>query len=240
MKVAVIPARWSSTRFPGKPLALIAGLPMVQQVRARCLEAECFHRVVVATDDERIARVVEGFGGEVVMTDGVLPTGTDRVAAVARALPPDAILVNVQGDEPALSPNALRTLVAGFASPEVDYATLVRPLLPSEVDNPNVVKVVRDARGRALYFSRCPIPYSWEAPVPRWAHLGIYGYRSATLARVAATPPTPLERAERLEQLRVLELGISIHCFETVHLSRGVDLPEDVVQAEAAIAALAR
>ncbi|MFO0600666.1 MAG: 3-deoxy-manno-octulosonate cytidylyltransferase [Myxococcaceae bacterium] len=241
LPVAVIPARWASSRFPGKPLALISGRPMIEHVHRRCVEAGCFGEVVVATDDERIARAVSGFGGQVVMTSPSCPSGTDRVAEVARARPgtPDDVFINVQGDEPAVHRDSLRALTALFATATVEMATLVRTLAPEERANPNVVKAVLAEDGRALYFSRADLPFDREGTgrAPRWAHLGLYGYRRRTLERLATLSPTALEQSEALEQLRALGHGLSIHCAVTPHRAVAVDRPEDVPLAEAALAA---
>jgi 3-deoxy-manno-octulosonate cytidylyltransferase (CMP-KDO synthetase) len=238
--VAVIPSRFASSRFPGKPLARLAGKPMVQHVWERCQESGAFARVGVATDDERIAEAVRAFGGEVWMTSPDCPSGTDRVAEVARLLPESGVLINVQGDEPLIASEALVSLVEAFRDPTVEMATLVRALAPEEVENPNVVKAVVGVSGDALYFSRAALPFERDpgtAPVPRWAHIGLYGYRRETLLRLAALPPSPLERVEKLEQLRALEHGIRIRCRETRWSSVGVDTPEDLVRAERVLSA---
>jgi 3-deoxy-manno-octulosonate cytidylyltransferase (CMP-KDO synthetase) len=242
--LAVIPARWGSTRFPGKPLALLAGRPLVQHVVEAALASRAFERVVVATDDDRIAEAVARFGGQVEHTDPAHRSGTDRVAElVARlgAATPE-VVINVQGDEPLLDPEALRALVGAFGDPGVQMATLVRPLQDrGERLSPHVVKVVLDRRGNALYFSRSDIPSAPEGiPVARFAHVGLYGYRPATLLRLAGLPPGTLEQAESLEQLRALENGISIRCVHTGHPSIGVDVPADLARAEAALAARKR
>lgn len=231
--IAVIPSRYASVRFPGKPLALLCGKPMVQHVHDRCVESGAFSRIVVATDDPRIAQAVRAFGGEVALTSEACASGTDRVAEVA-ARSEGEVFVNVQGDEPLLHPESLRTLAGAFADPQVELATLVRPLEEAERANPNVVKVVRDVRGRALYFSRADLPFDRDGQggITRLGHLGIYGYRRATLLRLAALPVTPLEAAERLEQLRALEHGIPLHCFDTPHAGLGVDTPADLARAE--------
>ncbi|GMU59181.1 MAG: 3-deoxy-manno-octulosonate cytidylyltransferase [Myxococcaceae bacterium] len=239
MPIAVIPARYGAQRFPGKPLALIAGKPMVQHVYERCGEARCFRRVLVATDDGRVVDAVKAFGGEAVLTSPACASGTDRVAEVARALSlaPEAVVVNVQGDEPAVHPESLSLLAKAFESDAVEMATLVRPLLEEERANPNVVKVVRDEAGRGLYFSRADIPFQRDAgaPVKRWAHLGLYGYRAHVLERLSALSPTALEKTESLEQLRALGHGVAIACVETRHATQAVDTPADVPLAEAAL-----
>lgn len=226
-KFAVIPARYASTRFPGKPLVALAGKPMIRHVWDRCHEAGCFDAVIVATDDERIATVARGFHADVELTSASHASGTDRVAEVALRRPAD-VFVNVQGDEPTVHPDALRVLARAFDDPEVAMATLVRPLHPHERENPNVVKAVKDAAGWALTFSRQPMPNAW-------AHVGLYGYRRATLLKLATLPPTPDEQAERLEQLRALGHGIGIFCCETDFVSQAVDAPDDVAAAEAAL-----
>jgi 3-deoxy-manno-octulosonate cytidylyltransferase (CMP-KDO synthetase) len=234
--VAVIPARYASTRFPGKPLALIGGRPMIEHVWNRCQEAQAFSEVLVATDDARIAEVVTRFGGSVVMTRPDCPTGTDRVAEVARGRPDVDVWINVQGDEPLVDPASLRTLAGLFADASVQMATLVRPLESADAVSPNVVKAVLALDGDALYFSRATLPFVREASeagsVRRWAHLGLYGYRRDTLLRLATLPETPLERAEKLEQLRALEHGIRIRCGQVQGHTVAVDVPEDVARVE--------
>lgn len=240
--VAVIPARYGSSRFPGKPLALLAGKPMIQHVYQRCLESQAFSQVLVATDDPRIAEAVQTFGGRAELTSPGCESGTDRVAEVARALekwlPAGSdermAFVNVQGDEPAIHPRALAELAQAFQQPEVEMATLVRPLDEAERQDPNVVKALVGVDGHALYFTRADAPYL-RNPSPelkRYAHLGVYGYRWHTLLTLAALPPSPLEQAEGLEQLRALEHGIRIACRVTEHRSVGVDRPEDLASAE--------
>jgi 3-deoxy-manno-octulosonate cytidylyltransferase (CMP-KDO synthetase) len=235
--VAVIPARYASTRFPGKPLALIAGRPMVEHVWRRCQEARVFDEVLVATEDTRIQQVVEGFGGRAVMTSPDCATGTDRVAEVARGRPDVEVWVNVQGDEPLVDPETLRVLARLFEDPEVRMGTLVRPLEEAEAASPHVVKAVLALNGDALYFSRSLVPFLREpgeaAPVRRHAHLGLYGYRRETLLRLATLSPTPLEQAEKLEQLRALEHGLRIRCGQVAGRSVAVDVPEDVARVEA-------
>ncbi|MBK7859127.1 MAG: 3-deoxy-manno-octulosonate cytidylyltransferase [Archangiaceae bacterium] len=240
-RLAVIPARWGSTRFPGKPLALLNGEPMVQHVHRRCVEAGCFERIVIATDDWRIADAARAFGALAQLTSAECQSGTDRAAEIARATPEANVVVNVQGDEPALPPGELAALVRAFDDPKVELATLVRKLDEAERSNPNVVKVVLDQQGHALYFSRADLPYEREPTgVQRWAHVGLYGYRRETLLELARLPPTTLEKTESLEQLRALGAGIKIRCLTTEHRARGVDVPGDVADAEAALVTLLR
>lgn len=243
LPIAVIPSRYGAQRYPGKPLALLLGKPMVQHVYERCVEAGCFSQVVVATDDLRIAEVVTSFGGAVTMTSPACASGSDRVAEVARreSTADEQVYFNVQGDEPAIHPDALASLATLFEAPSVQMGTLIRPLAEAERSNPNVVKVVLDATGHALYFSRADIPFQRDAQQPappRWAHLGIYGYRKATLRMVASLSPTELERTESLEQLRALAHGVRIVCQVTPHRSVSVDAPHDVAGAEAALRVL--
>ena len=229
--VAVIPARWASSRFPGKPLAELAGEPMIAHVVRRASEASTIGHVIVATDDERIARAATTAGAEAVMT-GDHPSGTDRVAAAVAGRDEWGVVVNVQGDEPLLAGANIDALVRGLlADGGAPMATLCRPLEPERADDPNAVKVVRDARRRALYFSRSAIPYPRhpELAAPLWRlHLGIYAFRREALARFVALEPSPLERAEALEQLRALEHGIPILVLDAPHPAYGVDTPEDL------------
>jgi len=233
--IAVIPARWGSTRFPGKALASIAGQPMIAHVVRRSLAARLVGQVVVATDDERIVRAAEAEGAEAVMT-GECSSGTDRVAAAVLDRPGWEIVVNVQGDEPLIAPENIDALVEGMqGDPAVQIATLCRPLEADRVDDPNAVKVVRDVRGRALYFSRSPIPHPRrvEAAAGLWRlHLGIYGYRRDALRRFVGMPQSPLEQAEALEQLRALENGLDILVLDAPRPAFGVDTPEDLGRVE--------
>jgi 3-deoxy-manno-octulosonate cytidylyltransferase (CMP-KDO synthetase) len=238
--IGIIPARFASTRFPGKPLQLIAGKPLVQHVVERCREAQSLADVIVATDDERIAKVVREFC-TVEMTRADHPSGTDRIAEVAARLDCDAV-VNVQGDEP-LIPATVIDAVAG-ALTDAQMTTAATPVRNiAEYSDPNAVKVVVDAAGRALYFSRRTIPFvrdsAEESPEQQCAafpflkHLGIYGYRRDTLKRLVEFAASPLEQAERLEQLRALENGIGIAVCLVEYESIGVDVPEDVQRVEA-------
>jgi 3-deoxy-manno-octulosonate cytidylyltransferase (CMP-KDO synthetase) len=235
----VIPARYGSSRFPGKPLVRLRGTPMLAHVVARAREAGCFDEVVVATDDVRIAEVAREAGAAVAIT-GECRTGTDRVAAAVARLQGE-IVVNVQGDEPALPAENLRILTSFLSHhPEVPLATLALPATPEDMANPNVVKVVSDLRGRALYFSRASIPYP-RNPLAGAArrHVGLYGFRREALLAFVAWPEAELERVEGLEQLRALVNGMPIHVLAAAADSVAVDVPDDVPKAEAALAALA-
>lgn len=207
--VCVIPARYGSTRLPAKPLQTIGGWPIVRHVWQRAREARVFDRIVVATDDERIRRAVEAFGGEAAMTSPALPSGTDRVAAVARRLS-HPLVVNLQGDEPFIAPRALAALVLAMRrDPRCPFGTLARRTPWREIArNPHVVKVVTDIRGDAIYFSRSAVPFDWTGRDILLQHIGVYAYRRAFLLRFARMSRTALERRERLEQLRALEYGI--------------------------------
>jgi 3-deoxy-manno-octulosonate cytidylyltransferase (CMP-KDO synthetase) len=206
---------------------------MIEHVYRRASASPVVSRVIVATDDLRIATRVKGFGGHVRLTRPDHLTGTDRLAEVAQSLDCD-IVVNVQGDEPLLDPRAITELVAPFADATVSMSTLYRRIAdPSELTNPNIVKLVTDRAGFALYFSRAPIPHTRDARVgwpPLYRHVGVYAYRRSALLVLAALEPTPLERAESLEQLRALEHGIRIKAVETSYDSIGVDTPEDLEQ----------
>jgi 3-deoxy-manno-octulosonate cytidylyltransferase (CMP-KDO synthetase) len=247
--VAVIPARYASSRFPGKPLVDIAGKPMIQWVYERTRQASGVGRVLVATDDERIARVVSGFGGEARMTSPAHPTGTDRLAEVAATLEAE-LIVNVQGDEPLIEPAAIDAALAPFADdPALVMSTLRCPIATlDELFDIGITKVVVDAQDYALYFSKAPIPYhrdQWgpltgmvsrlrlsggTAPVVGWRHVGLYVYRRRFLLEFAQLPPSPLERLEQLEQLRALEHGHRIKVVPIPYVSIGVDTPEDAAK----------
>ncbi|MBI4816882.1 MAG: 3-deoxy-manno-octulosonate cytidylyltransferase [Deltaproteobacteria bacterium] len=229
--LAVVPARYASTRFPGKPLVDLAGVPMIVRVLERAALASSISEVVAATDDERIAAVVKSVGRRVVMTSESCQSGTDRVAEAVATLGFDGdLVVNVQGDEPLLDPADLDALVIRTLRLGTDLGTLARPLEPDAFLNPNVVKVVRALDGRALYFSRAAIPHSGSSVALR--HIGLYAYRPAALRRLAALEPTPLERCERLEQLRALENGLSIAVIDapSTHPCVAVDTPADAAQ----------
>jgi 3-deoxy-manno-octulosonate cytidylyltransferase (CMP-KDO synthetase) len=229
--LAVIPARFHSTRLPGKILADIAGKPMIEHVYRRVAAASCVHAVIVATDDERIAAAVRQFGGAVLMTRPDHVSGTDRIAEVVRTLPCGAV-VNVQGDEPLIEPETIDAAVAPLlADTSVEMSTLSRPFQSfEEFKSPHVVKVVTNLRGDALYFSRAPIPHPRHETLPEAAraHVGLYVYRRDTLLKLAATPPAGVETEESLEQLRALAHGIRIRVVSTRHGAAGVDTPEDL------------
>jgi 3-deoxy-manno-octulosonate cytidylyltransferase (CMP-KDO synthetase) len=237
--IGVIPARYASTRFPGKPLALIAGQPLIQHVVEQCQKAKALSEIIVATDDTRIWEVAQNFC-RVEMTRPDHPSGSDRIAEVAGRCECDAI-VNIQGDEPLIDPVVIDAVANALTREEMSTAaTPIRN--PEEFDNPNVVKVVVNAAGRALYFSRRTIPYVREAAsgsvseqlaaFPFLKHLGIYGYRRETLLRLVKFPVSPLEDAEKLEQLRALENGIQIAVEKVNYDSVGVDTPEDMKRVE--------
>lgn len=238
--VAVIPSRFGSTRFPGKSLALIKGKPMVQWVYERTKRSTLLDRVIVATDDGRILEAVKAFGGESVMTSADHATGTDRIAEVARTLDCD-IIVNVQGDEPLIDPAMIDAAIGPLAAdPSIPLGTLAAVITdPHEVRDPNVVKVVVDRQGYALYFSRAPIPWDrdrWSGRQPSagpnggpwYKHIGLYVYQRDFLLGFAATPQTSLETCEKLEQLRALEHGHRIRVVITERGSLGVDIPDDL------------
>ncbi len=222
-------------RFPGKPLHLIAGVPLVVRVLLRAMESRRADLVLVATDDDRIAAAVREAGGTAVMTPSELPSGTDRVRAAAAGTDAE-IVVNVQGDEPLMDPaNVDRVIEHLLAHPEVPLATVARPIDdPAVIADPNVVKVVRGDDGRALYFSRSPIPFrrNAEPGLPTWKHLGLYGYRREALETWTSLPPHPLERAESLEQLRALAAGLVMAVLPAVGDSIGVDTPADAEAVE--------
>jgi 3-deoxy-manno-octulosonate cytidylyltransferase (CMP-KDO synthetase) len=237
--VGIIPARYASTRFPGKPLALIAGKPLLQHVVQRCQQASSLSEVIVATDDQRIAETARRFC-RVEMTAASHPSGSDRIAEAAARLACDAV-VNVQGDEPLIDPGVIDAVAGALRAAEMSTAA-ARIKDPAEYDNPNAVKVVVNAAGLALYFSRRTIPYLRDAAsgsvseqlaaFPFLKHLGIYGYRRETLLRLVKFPVSPLEAAEKLEQLRALENGIPIAVVRVEYDSVGVDAPGDVRRVE--------
>ena len=228
--LCVIPARYASTRLPGKPLADISGKPTICRVLERASRAQKPEKVIVATDDERIYDAVRAEGGEAILTRADHPTGNDRLAEVAEAYPEVDLIVNVQGDEPLIEPSVIDDLIAPFEMDEnLPMATvMVRMEDAAEQLNPNNVKVVVDKLGYALYFSRSLVPYPRAAAGPVYKHIGIYAYRRDFLLRYARLEPTPLERAESLEQLRALENGYGIRVLETDCRFVGVDTAEDL------------
>lgn len=221
--VVIIPSRYGSQRLPGKPLALIGGRPMVVRVLERARLAQRVSRVIVATDDVRIAQVVEEHGGEAALTPADLVSGSDRVAYVARGLEDD-IIVNVQGDEPLIDPESIDAVIAALEDPRVDVATAATPLDPAEAWDTSRVKVVTDLHGRALYFSRAAIPHGG----PWRCHVGLYAFRRRALMAFAELLPSPLERSERLEQLRLLESGYAITVVEQARAPHAVDTVKDL------------
>ncbi|HEX3009265.1 MAG TPA: 3-deoxy-manno-octulosonate cytidylyltransferase [Bacteroidales bacterium] len=237
--LGIIPARYASTRFPGKPLALVNGKPMIERVYQQAMRV--FENVYVATDDERIVSAVENFGGKVIMTSPSHPSGTDRICEALDKIEKQEdktydVVFNVQGDEPYIQAEALNQLKECFNEASTHIATLAKPIHSTEdVFNPNHVKLVRDASGKALYFSRSPIPYLRNIPQEQWAekhtylkHLGIYAYRTEVLRKVTKLHPSTLEIAESLEQNRWLENGFTIRVEITEYESISIDTPEDL------------
>ncbi len=240
--VAIIPARYASQRLPAKPLADICGKPMVQHVYERTGKASEVDSVLVATDDERIASVVRGFGGTAVMTPANLQTGTDRISWAARSIPDAHIVVNVQGDEPLIDPAMIDEAVRPLLDDgSINVGTLVRRIeTTDELMNPGIVKVVCDRNGNGMYFSRSPIPFGRDNEHETWLrhheyykHIGLYVFRRDFLNTFTAMPQTPLEKAEKLEQLRVLENGYTIRCTVTSFDSIPVDTEEDLERVRA-------
>jgi len=235
--LVVIPARYASTRFPGKPLAPIAGKPMIQHVVDRARLATLPSRIIVATEDPRIKSAVESFGAEAILTRPDHRTGTDRIAEVATHIPAD-IYINVQGDEPLTDPGTIDAVAAAML--EDDSIQLATPCaavtVPGEIMDPNVVKVVQDFDGQALYFSRAPIPWVRDTgdrvAAKHWKHIGLYGYRRDTLLEFPTLPPGELERIEQLEQLRWLENGFHMRVVETTYSAVSVDVPADIQKVE--------
>ena len=240
--VGVIPARWGSTRFPGKSLALVAGKPLIQRVVEQARKATRLDEVVVATDDNRIRKAVERIGARAVMTRPDHASGTDRIAEAVKNVRAD-IVINIQGDEPLIDPELIDALGLVLASDATwDMATAAAPIAdPRDLDNPAVVKVVFGREGQALYFSRSVIPYLRDGKADlgeetlHWRHIGIYAYRRSFLERFVAAPPCVLEKAEKLEQLRALDLGCRMRVVKTAACGIGVDMPEDVARVEEAI-----
>jgi len=240
--VAIIPARYASTRLPGKPLVDIAGKPMIQHVYERARRATLVDEVIVATDDARIVEAVRRFGGQVELTSPDCRSGSDRIAEVARTLPTTELIVNVQGDEPLIPPAMIDEAVRPILN---DSTLLVGTLVariatPEEFLDPHTVKVVLDRNGRCLYFSRSPVPFGRDMAIdtllttfPLYRHIGLYVYRTSFLLRYTSMEQMPLERAEQLEQLRVLEHGYAMHAEVTEHRSIAVDTPADLERVRA-------
>jgi len=249
MKVlGIIPARYVSSRFPGKPLAMIAGKSMIERVYRRAEKAKTLDDIVVATDDQRIAGRVREFGGKVIMTAADCPTGTDRTALVAEVMEDYDIVLNIQGDEPLLEPGHIDTAVELIErTPEADITTLVRPArYPGEADDYNCVKVVLGTDGRILYFSRGRVPYCRDKDLqskfepggenPYRIHIGLYVYRREKLLKMVGLPTVMAERCEGLEQLRALDSGITMYAAQVSQTtSIGVDTPDDIILVEKAI-----
>ena len=227
----IIPARYQSARFPGKPLAEIAGRPMIWHVFDQARQCPELSSVVLATDDDRIRSVAEKYEIPVVMTRADHPSGTDRVREAARKmdLPADAVVINIQGDEPVLEPAMLTELVRPFSKPEVQVTTLARKINAREAASSDIVKVVFTLNGTALYFSRLPIPYHRDGQKDKfYGHIGLYAFRMPALEKFVALDQSRLEVTEKLEQLRLLENNIPLHIVLTEHQSIGVDRPEDI------------
>ncbi len=232
--IGIIPARYASSRFPGKPLAPVLGRPMFWHVYTQACRCPELSQVVLATDDERIVHSAQNEGVPVVMTRSDHPSGSDRVLEAAEHLGLDEedILVNIQGDEPALDPSMLSDVVRPFTQSAVRVGTLVRPIAETEARDPNVVKAVTAPDGRALYFSRAPIPYPRDNVPTYLGHVGLYAYRLLSLKHFSSLGPSALEQKEHLEQLRFLEAGIPIHTVQTACRCHGVDCPDDIKRVE--------
>src|SRR6059058_5507359 len=228
--VGIIPARWRSTRFPGKPLYLIVGKPLLQRVWERCRHAKNLDAVIIATDDMRIAEAAFDWGAEIALTSPRHQSGTDRVAEVVRNAKQFAFVINIQGDEPLIDPHLINRLFEKLRSDgKIDIVTAAHPFEnPAEASSPHQVKVVVDASGRALYFSRAAIPFPRSpSKIKYLRHQGIYGFRRAVLLQFVKWKTSPLERAESLEQLRALENGVKVHVLITDKGSPGIDTPQD-------------
>src|SRR5712691_4119330 len=233
--VGIIPARWSSTRFPGKPLHPIAGKPLLRHVWERCRQAKKLDSVIIATDDMRIANAAFDWGAEIALTSPRHQSGTDRIAEVARKAKRLTFIINIQGDEPLVDPRLIDKLVGKLErNPRIDIVTAAHPFDdPAEAASPHQVKVVVDLAGRARYFSRAAIPFPRDlSRIKYLRHQGIYGFRREMLLQFVKWKPTPLERAESLEQLRALENGVKVHVLVTKHGSPGVDTPADAKSLE--------
>lgn len=236
---AVIPSRFGSTRFPGKPLAMIAGMPLLQRVVEQVRKAADLKRIIVATDNPSIQSLCQKINVDVVMTDTELVSGTDRIyQAVQKSdqkLNPDDVVINIQGDEPLIPPRWIEKMIAEFQRErKIQILTLAHEITAEELENPNSVKVVVNSESQALYFSRFPIPHSREKMKKPLSlkHVGIYGYRWSALEKFCKAPACDLEKAESLEQLRAMHLGIPIHVLQVEGSIQGVDVPEDVIKVE--------
>jgi 3-deoxy-manno-octulosonate cytidylyltransferase (CMP-KDO synthetase) len=243
--IGIIPARYASTRFPGKPLALINGKTMIRRVYEQATQAGHLSYVLIATDDTRIQEHIETFSGEVVMTSTSHRSGTERCLAALEMLMEKEqgtetfdVLINIQGDEPYIPPSIIDELAACFKDDEIKIATMIRRITSeNELLDPNIVKVVIDKNRRAIYFSRTPVPYlrgveqeDWLKVHTFYKHIGMYGYRVDTLSQLVALPPSPLEKAEVLEQLRWIENGFSVQTIVTDYDSLSVDVPNDLLK----------
>lgn len=246
--IGVIPSRYASTRLPGKPLIDLNGKSMIRRVWEGAREATSLSRLVVATDDERVAEECSSFGAEVVLTPSSLASGTDRIAYACELLQEQFdVIVNIQGDEPLLRGTVIDRLVAALSAGNMDVATPVQRIgTYEELVNPAVVKVVMNTKGRALYFSRSPVPFlrdipnreMWSNHHTFWKHIGLYAYTQAALKRFISLPPSPLEQLEALEQLRLLEDGASFQCIEIDDILLAVDTPEDAARVRAVISTM--
>lgn len=234
----IIPARYASTRFPGKPLKLLGGKPVIAHVCEQAAKVRNLSAVFVATDDERIAEAVRACGHEAIMTRSDHVCGSDRlVEALGKLGEQPEIVVNIQGDEPLIDPLTIERAVSALTTSDADWSTLCYPITPEEAGDPNKVKVVFDNKMMALYFSRSPVPYPRDGEKARYfGHIGLYCYRREALLRFASLKPAPLEEAEKLEQLRALENGMSIVCVEVPSAAPGIDTPEDLARAEEILA----
>jgi 3-deoxy-manno-octulosonate cytidylyltransferase (CMP-KDO synthetase) len=242
--VGIIPARWASTRFPGKSLHLIADKPLLRRVWERCCRAAKLDSVIIATDDMRIANAAFDWGAEVALTSPKHASGTDRIAEVVRRSKAFAFIINIQGDEPLVDPRLIDKVVEKLQRDrKIDIVTAAHPFSnAAEASSPHQVKVTVDLDGNALYFSRFAIPFPRDrsVPVKYLRHQGIYGFRRKTLLQFVKWKPTPLERAESLEQLRALENGVKVHVLVTKHGSPGVDTPQDAIALEQKLARVKR
>ncbi len=233
--IGIIPARYASTRFPGKPLAPLLGKPLFFHVYERASRCRELHGLYLATDHEAIQKEAQRLNVEVIMTSSKHPSGTDRVfeAALHLGAGEEDVIINIQGDEPLLEPEMISSLIDCFKDPHIKVATLARRISFEEVIDPNIVKVVLNVRGEALYFSRSPIPYYFNSYSGQFlGHVGMYAFRFSALREFTSLSPSPLEQAERLEQLRLLENGIPIHVSITPYSGCGVDTPEDLAKVE--------